>query len=91
MGKTLFAVCVLGTLTLTCCGGFVDYGTRVDPTTGKSAFWSAGEEMMTNGLSGFEKGGIVAGVLGLIFTVTKTGLRLWSGYQASKAPAMKKE
>lgn len=47
----------------------------------------AGEEIGSGALTGFEKGGIVAGVLGLLFTTAKTGLRLYKEFQDSKEVA----
>lgn len=47
----------------------------------------AAQEVVTVGLTGFETGGIVAGVIGLLFTVAKTGSRLYADYQESKKTA----
>jgi hypothetical protein len=62
--------------------GFLEYATRPGPS-GKTPLEEAGDDL-AGGLSGFETGGVVAGVVALAFTTLKTGMRLYQGYKASK-------
>jgi hypothetical protein len=71
-----------GLLYLSGCA-FWDWGTT-DPNGG-APLENAAKDVLTDSLTGLETGGIAAGILALAFTSLKTGLRLYHGWQASKA------
>lgn len=62
---------------------FWDWGTT-DPNGG-SPLANGVQDVLSDGLTGLEQGGILAGVLALGFTSLKTGIRLYHDYQAAKA------
>ena len=69
------------------CAGFGDYLAEDPDGDGpEPARWvSASGEVMSGGLTGFEQGGIIAGLIGAAFTFAKTGMRLYSAHKAAKA------
>jgi hypothetical protein len=79
-----FAIMLVGGLTG--CAGFGEYlATDPDgPGPQVSPMAQAGSDM-AGSLSAFEEGGIIAGIVALVLTAGKTGLRLYSGWRAAKA------
>lgn len=63
---------------------FSRWATRTDPVTGRTPVAEAGTEIARDTLTGFEAGGIYAGLAALLFTTGKTGLRLYQRYEESK-------
>jgi hypothetical protein len=61
---------------------------RIDPRTGeKIPGTTPAEDWLTDstgGLNGFGEGGIVAGIVALVFTTTKSTIRMINRYRASK-------
>ncbi len=70
---------------LTCVGcAFGEWATRPQGPDGNIPAVKAVTDTISNGLSGFESGGVVAGILALVLTAGKSASRLYSDYQASK-------
>ena len=84
MKKLLYATLFLCPLMTVGCR-FAEYVTTPDPVTGSTPLVDALAEISSGGLSGIEKGSLFAGVVGLLFTTTKTGIRLWGRYRASRS------
>lgn len=82
MRSGLLALVLFATITLAGCR-FVEWATTVPPGGTEAPAFRAVQEVATGGLSGFETGGIVAGVIGLVFTVLKTSIRLHREYAES--------
>lgn len=72
-------------LGLTGCG-FLGWATTDPDKEGprQAPLTEAAVETAKGGLSGFEEGGIYAGVIALVLTAGKSAMRLYSDYQASK-------
>lgn len=79
MRRAFLAVLFAGALWLTGCS-FLDWASTEDPVTRTTPAAQAAGEIARDTLTGFEAGGIWAGVGALAFTSLKTGLRLWRRY-----------
>lgn len=72
-------------LALSCAGcAFSDWATHPQGPDGKVPAVEAAKDIGSAGLTGFEQGGVAAGIIALVLTAGKSAARLYSDYQASK-------